>query len=180
MSKTLWILCGIPGSGKSTWAESFIKTFNDTGDNFVRVSRDEIRFELLSDDDDYFKYETLVWDIYIRHIRAGIVQYDNVIADATHLDERSRTKLIKELNLHKDVKINCIYFDVPIETCIARNSSRMGRAFVPTSVIRRMGCQIVPPTFEEQYTYDYIYTVNAFGITTKYNTKEGEEVWLFT
>ena len=173
MSKTLWILCGIPGSGKSTWAESYIKEFNTTYNNYIRVSRDEIRFELLDDNDDYFKHENLVWDIFIRHIRAGIVQYDNVIADATHLDERSRNKLIKELNLHDSVKINCVFFDVPVEVCLERNNKRAGWARVPASVIRRMAVQLVKPTFNERYRYDKIYIVNADGQHCKTETQNG-------
>ena len=180
MSKTLWILCGIPGSGKSTWAENFIKEHNASYDNYIRVSRDDIRFSLIEDGDDYFKHENLVWDIFIRHIRSGLVQYDNVIADATHLDERSRNKLIKELNLHDSVKINCVFFDVPDTICLERNKQRTGRAFVPPSVIRRMGCQLTVPTFLEKYKYNLVIFVNENGEITNCITKEGEEVWLFT
>lgn len=166
MSKTLWILCGIPGSGKSHWVKEY-------ANNEPIVSRDEIRFELLDDNEDYFAHETLVWDIYIRHIRTAITQSDNVFADATHLNEKSRNKLLDALKLHSDVKINCVYFDVPTTTCLTRNKQRQGRAFVPPSVIRRMSYQIVKPTFNERYRYDKIYTVNADGQHCKTETKNG-------
>ena len=50
---TLYILCGPSGCGKTTWAEQFMSDDED-----VRyVSRDEIRFSLLKEGEDYFAHE---------------------------------------------------------------------------------------------------------------------------
>ena len=49
---TLYILSGCPASGKSTFGKKMSKI---TG--IPIVSRDEIRFSLLKDDEDYFSHE---------------------------------------------------------------------------------------------------------------------------
>ena len=42
--KTIWLLCGTPGSGKSTWAKSQIEK-----NGGIWISRDVIRFEIIED-----------------------------------------------------------------------------------------------------------------------------------
>lgn len=162
--RTLWIMCGCPGSGKSTFIDSSLGPLFEFEGNVV--SRDKIRFELLGDKVDhteYFSHENEVWATYIQEIKKSMTQYQNTFADATHLDERSRNKLLNALNLHSDVKINVVYFDVPVEVCLERNDKRTGWAHVPAGVIRRMATQMVKPTFNEKYKYNKIYTVNAEG-----------------
>ena len=50
MSKTLWLMCGAPGSGKSYFAKNIL--IND--DHWFYVSRDEIRFRIIKNDEEYF------------------------------------------------------------------------------------------------------------------------------
>ena len=169
--KTLWIMSGCPGCGKSTYINNIGAIFGGKA-----ISRDEIRFELLGDKVDhteYFSHENEVWATYIQKIKESIIQCQHTFADATHLDERSRNKLLNALNLHSSVKINVVYFDVPVEVCLERNNKRTGWARVPDSVIRRMATQIVKPTFNEKYKYDKIYTINAEGKHCKTETIDG-------
>ena len=51
----LYIMVGVPGCGKSTWIENNRDSYSTV------ISRDEIRFNMLKSDDDYFKYETKVF-----------------------------------------------------------------------------------------------------------------------
>jgi predicted kinase len=53
----LYILCGIPGSGKSTWAERC----DEVG--VVYVSRDSIRFSMLQEGDQYTAPDGTVYTI---------------------------------------------------------------------------------------------------------------------
>ena len=93
----LLLMCGIPGSGKSTWVSKFIRE-NDA----VVVSRDTIRFTLLRDDEDYFSHEKEVTEHFYKMIydllESG--QYDYVIADATHNTPRARADALKEIGAH--------------------------------------------------------------------------------
>ena len=61
--KKVWLMCGIPGSGKSTWAK---KRLMENGG--IWISRDEVRFSMVKEDEDYFSKECEVFDKFIANI----------------------------------------------------------------------------------------------------------------
>ena len=62
----LYISCGVPGSGKSTF-------LNKTkGEEEVVISRDEIRFSLLKEGEAYFAHEEEVFRIFCNTIAENI------------------------------------------------------------------------------------------------------------
>ena len=63
-SKTLWLIAGVPGSGKSTVLANRVNK-----PNAKIISRDAIRFKLLGDGDAYFKNEDTVWNMYVDAIK---------------------------------------------------------------------------------------------------------------
>lgn len=162
MSKLL-LLCGIPGSGKSTWASKFIAE-NDA----VLVSRDSIRFSLLKEGEDYFSHEKEVTEIFYKMVYnlLNIGKFDYVLADATHNNPRSRSNALKEIGAHliEGVEIIPVYFNVPVEVCKERNSLREGRTRVPDEVIDRMGRQRVKPRERgESFWYSEVWEVDEDG-----------------
>ena len=124
MKTKIWLLCGVPGSGKSTWAAA--------QNNGIIVSRDEIRFSLLQPGDDYFAKEKCVFNQYVQAIKSNIGKVENVYADATHLNWKSRRKIIKALNYDA---IGVVVFNTPVETCLKRNAQREGLRQVPVQRI---------------------------------------------
>lgn len=143
---TLYILCGVPGCGKSTWAWNFIK--NDEGT--LWVSRDEIRYSIIKDEEDYFSHEKEVSRKFVGTIQASLVDGFDTIADATHLNEFSRRKLTQSIDmLFTDYEIKYVVFNVDLKTCLERNAQREGRAVVPENVIRNMYRDFRPPTLDE-------------------------------
>lgn len=138
MKKYLLLLSGIPGSGKTTWAREFLSSHKPG--TAILYSRDYIRFQMLKDDEDYFAHEDEVFNLWIRGIQSSLD--DNytkyIIADATHLNERSRNKTLNHLSLGPDVKVVNVVFYVPLNVCLRRNAQRTGRELVPEKVIRRM------------------------------------------
>lgn len=144
MKKHLYLMMGAPGSGKSTYVKNILKY----GD--IYVSRDEIRYSLLTEEDDYFAKENEVIKLFIQTIDEALANEDyqgNVYADATHLSPKGRAQVLNQLK-NKD-KVSVIYLDIPLNIILKRNAQREGRAFVPENVVRRMYNSIILPTKEE-------------------------------
>lgn len=146
---------GIPGSGKSTYLKFMV------GDKLEHeyVSRDEIRFSLVKEDEEYFSREDDVWAEFVRRINEGLAAGKTVWADATHISVKSRAKLLRALEKMPD-EIAVLWLDTPLQVAYERNLQRDGsRAYVPESVIERMWYSLQEPRFNEVtgFEYDVIY-----------------------
>lgn len=145
---TLIICCGIPGSGKSTWAKKQVSEFD-----YEYISRDYYRALLWDGDiNHYFVNEKEVEELFYSSIWLHLVEGDTVIADATHLTDESRHKLLSRCHIKKDdegyfiqegfkrisVTIYLKIFDTDLETCIERNNKRTGFEYVPEDRIIKM------------------------------------------
>ena len=84
----LYIVMGTPGSGKSTWIQ------NHLDEHSVWVSRDDVRFSMVAEDEEYFSKEKQVFKEYTRRINNALENGYDVFADATHLNKASRNKLL--------------------------------------------------------------------------------------
>ena len=139
MPPRLFIMCGLPASGKSTFAQQFIKN------NDIRyVSRDEIRFSMVKENEKYFSREKEVFRKFAGTVAQTLIDGFDVIADATHLNRISRDKLIRAIDQYTtEYTITYIVLETSLETCMKRNALREGRARVPDSVMKRIG-KILP------------------------------------
>ena len=147
----LYLMCGCPGSGKSTWVQENMDLEND-----VWVSRDAIRFSLLGEHDDYFSKENLVYNTFINTIDSYINAGKNVFADATHLNSASRGKLLKRLK-SKPQEVNIVWVDTPLNIALEQNELRAGtRAYVPPEQVRRMYNSFEAPLFYEGFKKIFI------------------------
>ena len=148
--KKIFMMSGIPGSGKSYWAKKDTKGKIGT----CIVSRDDIRFSFLNNSDNYFAREDEVFDKWIDTINELINDIDttDIYLDATHLNDVSRFKTLSQLELAKVDEIILVIMDTPLETCLKRNSIRIGRRFVPEDVIKNMYKSFKPYTENELFT----------------------------
>ena len=162
MRKTLYLMCGPAGTGKSTYVSKKIIS----EDKFCHhSSRDTIRFGLLKEGEHYFAREDEVFDLFCEDINETLHSdlYDCVFADATHLTVKSRQKTLDKLNL-KNIDIVPVFMEVPYKETLRRNSERTGRKFVPEKVITNMFQTYTIPTFgENKYDYAYIIMVSKDG-----------------
>lgn len=149
MSKLFLMMRCTSALGKSYWAQHHIQPTDKY------ISRDEIRFSMLQENDDYFDKEGEVFNKFIQTINNSLLVYDNVFADATHLNAASRNKTISRINVPVD-EINVIFLDTPLDICLQRNSKRTERKFVPEKVIRDMYNRIRMPEKEEGISKVYI------------------------
>jgi predicted kinase len=158
--KKLYLMCGIPGSGKSYWIRE-----NTSGNDVAVISRDEIRFSVLSDDDEYFSREHTVWRLYVTKAQEALDNptIKDVVLDATHLNEASRKKILNALTINKEkVSICSIVMMTPLDVALMRNSKRKGRSYVPERAIRNMYDSFTLP--KEDEGFDIIYRVAEKGV----------------
>ena len=155
--KKVFLMCGVPGSGKSTWVEQRVK---ESPNNSTVISRDKIRFAILKENAEYFSKEAEVWALFVHNAQSAIdnPSFTNIFIDATHLNEKARNKILDALNVN-DCEIIPVYFQMPLHVCLERNRLRSGRAVVPDDVIKNMYRSYKSPTFYEQHTYDNIIAV---------------------
>ncbi len=68
--------------------------------------------------------------------------------DATHLTKWERKPYIKIAQRY-DCTLEALFFDVPVEVCVARNQER--ERVVPEAIIQKMAQQMVPPSKAEGF-----------------------------
>jgi len=136
----LIITVGLPGSGKSTYLARL-------GVN--AISSDEIR-RLIADDPHDQSMNARVFATVRYLVRQRIAAGRPVTyVDATHLTPWERKPYV-QLAQRYGCKLEALFFDVPIETCIARNQGR--DRIVPEEAIRAMARRLVPPSKQEGFT----------------------------
>lgn len=148
MSK-LYIMMGIPGSGKSTWCEENISN----KDNYV--SRDRVRFGLLKAGDNYFAKENEVYKEFINIIDKKLMTYNEVYVDQTSLNSGARRKLIRSLQIKPD-EIHVIWLKTPLQKSLLQNAKRKGLERVPDHSIIQMYGRLERPTWSEGIKYLHI------------------------
>ena len=125
----LYMTVGLPGSGKSTWA-------NVQKENNIVLSSDQLRIEMFGDvnacDSDHNK---LLFEELHRLIKRHIKNGNNVIYDATNINAKRRMAFLRELE-GIDCMKNAVIFAVPFADCLYRNWHRERK--VPYEVIERM------------------------------------------
>lgn len=163
---TLIVMMSPSGSGKSTLAAHIEKTHEDC----IVVSRDRIRFAMLKDEDDYFKYEKEVEKAYYDAVTRALAVHKYVIADATQLTFKARNKLFKNVKRPAGTKVVGIWLEVPQEVAKKQNRNRSGRAFVPEDVIANQYRYKVSPTADEPFD-DIIY---VSGHTNQAVSRKGD------
>ena len=152
MKHILFLTSGCPGAGKSTWA-------NKQPDSIV-ISRDEIRFKFVSENEEYFSKETKVFWEFVAQIQSALDTPGtpkNVIADATHITKRSRDRLLKALVLTNVEQVIVVVIMPSLKEALRRNSQREGRRKVPEDVVRKMYSQFQRPEYDEPRIFDTLY-----------------------
>ena len=165
--KYLFLMCGCPGSRKSSFLSMFCKLNKINYEEHV-VSRDLIRFSMVSEDEEYFSKEKEVFELFINQIKYQINFNNYCFADATHLNSNSRMKLINSIgkSFLKDVNVVPLFVSVSEEVALYGNSLRKGtRAYVPEEAIIRMRHSFSDPA-HDNYPYADIYNIYPISTVT--------------
>ena len=149
MSKPKMIMmCGLVGSGKSTYAKELAEKHNA-----MIYSSDEIRKELLGDenrqDDNNLIFQTLH-----TRIKSALSNGNNCIYDATNINYKRRMAFLNELNKIPCEKI-CVFVATPFDKCLINNYHRDRQ--VPYYVIEKMYRHFDPPYYYEGWDKIEVY-----------------------
>jgi predicted kinase len=133
------ITVGLPGSGKSTYLRR-------RGVN--AISSDEIRLLITGDPADQGHHARVFSTIrYLIRQRLAVGRPVTYV-DATHLMRWERKPYIQMARRH-GCRIEALFFDVPLDVCIVRNSLR--ERVVPVEAIRAMAGRMEVPDVEEGF-----------------------------
>ena len=110
-------LCGISGSGKTTYA------YNHAQENNVILDSDAIREERWGDAADP-QQPNNVFEEMLRRTIAAFKEGRNVYYCSTGLAARHRINLLKQLRQKFNFEAECIICIAPVEICKERNTHR--------------------------------------------------------
>ena len=138
------MLCGLPGSGKSTYADSI----RCNGERPIIHSSDEMRKKLYNDEscqEDNAK----VFQRLHKEIKEDLISGKDVVYDATNISKKKRMAFLESIRNINCENI-CVVIATTLEACLFNNRCRS--RVVPEEAIKRMYRSWTPPHFSEGFT----------------------------
>jgi len=138
----LYVLCGIPGAGKTTAAYRI--------DPYAKVhSYDDVFESNRNADINHSSFQT-----WVSNIRSDLLAERNVVCDSTNLTVLLRKNLLKQF-CDIDCEKNLVVFSTPIEECKKRNAGR--KRILPDFVITQSAKMMEMPTLDEGWDNIYLW-----------------------
>ncbi|MEN3038876.1 MAG: AAA family ATPase [Candidatus Kryptonium sp.] len=113
--RTLVVLCGVAGSGKSTFAKKFFKRTQIVSSDHCRA--------MISDNPANQAVSKHAFDLFYFIIEKRLLVGRLTVADATSLSKETRSQLI-EIARKYGFRVVIVIFDIPVEICIERDKNR--------------------------------------------------------
>lgn len=155
-----YMLIGVPGSGKSTWAEKHKEEYN-----YSILSSDALRIELFNDVN-FQKDNAQVFNVMKKRTLENLKAGNNVCYDATNLNRKSRKGILSYIDQEcKDVKKVAVVIATPMNNCVENNNNR--ERIVPLEVIYRMMVNFEIPSYAEGF--DEIKIIRNYPTMYDYN-----------
>ena len=147
----LLVMIGLPGSGKSTWADHFVAQ----NPGYRLVATDDVRAQIYGDAAVQGEWLVIWREVFqrlqdsYRVIAQG--KAAGVVYDATNVRRRHRREFTQAVRGLGYQPLIGVWIDTPLVTCLARNAGRSRQ--VPPEVIEKMSRQLaaVPPAAVEGF-----------------------------
>lgn len=153
---SLILLAGMPGCGKSTYAETFFRG------KYVIVSSDEIRKTLAGSLSDAHGKDIRPWDVFYQQLAECLEQDVDAVADATFLTRKHRLRA-REVADRAVAQLHLVIFK-NWPAAEVRNAHRAEDERVPPHVMRDMS-DLYFDTLSEitAESYDTVTRIEAFN-----------------
>lgn len=143
--KICTILCGLPGSGKTTWAK------RNASFGCVIINRDAIRSMIYGEYRYVVDDESMILDMAFSAATCAINCDRDIIIDETGANPTTRKSWIEHFKKFR-YEVRCVYFTTPAEECIRRRKIEdKGYSQDWAKVILGMKDRWVAPKIEEGY-----------------------------
>lgn len=164
----VYLLVGLPGSGKSTWSKKFAKENSST----VIVNRDAFRTMIKDEYTFDFRYEPFIKELANKALYCALDHGLDVIVDETHIKADRRKEIIRVINDfetsyglintdHGKTQAICVWFTETQRNLENRMMDARGYDRQKwEEVIEGMRANFEPPTIDEGY--DEIMKINTF------------------
>lgn len=141
---TIYLMIGVPASGKTTWAKEKLKEL----DNAIYIGSDSIRLELWGNEQDQQHNRETFQEVFNRIAKAA-KEKKNIVYDATNISRKEKENILKLLT-NDYTKIG-VKMSTPIKDCYKRNLKR--NRIVPEKVIGKMEVRM---TYDMDLFDDYL------------------------
>ena len=151
-NKEVIIMCGLPGSGKSTWKYPF----NHEG-SYMTVTRDGAVLALGKGDTYNEKWETADQkevDRFLQEQFKIAKTQDTVVVDMTHMSKKSRRRSLSHFD--SSYKKTCVVILKDLPTTYLQNDKRVGKV-IDRKVIKHMMTSFYPPMLDQFDEIKYIF-----------------------
>lgn len=144
------ILCGLPGSGKSTWREEFLKENPD----FAVHSQDDIIEEKAKDlnstyDSIFENYVSKANQLFRDNLKDSIKNRENIIVDRTNLSKKSRRSILSQLPKCYNVYIEVFIVSEKSQSLYRENLLKRTSKQIPDKVVEDMKLRFEFPLLTE-------------------------------
>ncbi|HPJ16651.1 MAG TPA: ATP-binding protein [Candidatus Woesebacteria bacterium] len=152
MKNKLYILCGIPFSGKTTLAKRLAEKLG-----FTRIDLDEVKFELfnpniLDVEIDQSGWDRVYQEMYLR-IKQVLENGETVVHDTGNFTKAERD-LVKKIADQLNIETTTIFVDIPKEEALKRlleNRITKKRFDVDMADFESTTKEMEPPTEDEKH-----------------------------